>query len=381
MIVSGRSTEVLAEIGSEVTKSDLFVVNLEAPLTNAGYPIAKSGPNLKCDPRCVELLRAGGVDVAVCANNHIGDFGPAAVMETLQLCDRSGVATVGAGANATEARKPLIVEKNGHRVAFLAFAENEFGTATDSAAGSNPLNPLHNIRDIAMAAKNAEITIVLIHGGNEHCPVPSPRMVQLYRAFAEAGASAIISGHTHCPQGIEMWNGVPIVYSLGNLIFDTLPGLQERAGMWWNGYMTRISFADGAALRLDVIPTTFAPTAEAVSSLSGVNRKRFLGYLGYLSEMIVDQAELNRCWDAWCAMKGPEWLKYLEGAVWPVNWEDEAAWRRLLAGRNAFTCEAHVELITHFLRMIEEKRAMGCESDIERMRQLQSGEWPQRPSL
>ena len=180
LAISGRSTEVFSEIRSEVARSDLFIVNLEAPLTNTGSPVAKSGPNLRCDPRCVELLRAGGVDVAVCANNHIGDFGPAAVMETFQQSARNDIATVGAGASLAEARRPLIVEKNGQCIAFLAFAENELCTATEDSAGSSPLNTLRNIRDISAAAQEADTTVVLIHGGNEHCPVPSPRMVQLY---------------------------------------------------------------------------------------------------------------------------------------------------------------------------------------------------------
>jgi len=199
-------------------------------------------------------------------------------------------------------------------------------------------------------------------------------MVETYRAFAEAGASAVIAGHTHCPQGIEIWKGVPIVYSLGNLLFDTRPGLEEMAGMWWNGYVARISFAAGVALRLDVIPTTFAPTAEAIRPLTGAERSEFLTYLDYLSQVIVDEAELNRYWDAWCALRGPDWLKYLQGAAWPVDQEDEAAWSRLLVARNAFTCEAHAELITRFLRMIEEGRAESCALDIERVQQLQLGE-------
>ena len=194
-------------------------------------------------------------------------------------------------------------------------------------------------------------------------------MVQLYRAFAKAGASAVIAGHTHCPQGIEVWNGVPIVYSPGNLIFDTQPGLQEMAGMWWKGYMARISFAAGVASSLGVIPTTFAPTAEVISPLTGA-------YLGYLSQVIVDPADLSRYWDAWCAVRGPDWLSYLKGAVWPVDQQDEAAWMRLLSARNAFTCEAHTELITHFIRMIEEGRAEGCGVDIERLQQLRDGEMP-----
>ena len=186
----------------------------------------------------------------------------------------------------------------------------------------------------------------------------------------------MIAGHTRCPQGIEVWNGVPIVYSPGNLIFDTQPGLQEMAGMWWNGYMARISFAAGVASSLDVIPTTFAPTAEVISPLTGANRTRFVRYLDYLSQVIVDPAEMNRYWDAWCAMRGPDWLSYLQGAVWLVDRQDEVAWSRLLAARNSFTCEAHAELIAHFLRMIEEGRAEGCTLDIERVKRLRDGEIP-----
>jgi poly-gamma-glutamate synthesis protein (capsule biosynthesis protein) len=319
-------------------------------------------------------VKAGRFDVACCANNHVGDYGPAEALKTVQICHDHGIKTVGAGRDLAAARKPLFVERGGICLALLAFAENEFGIAREDAAGSNPLNPLRNIEDIRGAVKRADVTVVLVHGGNEYNPVPSPRMVQTYRAFADAGAAAVIAGHPHCPQGIEVWNGKPIVYSPGNFLFDWQRGAPNR--FWWMGYMVRITLARGKACALEVVPYTFGPSAERVVLLRGNERKSFLAYVQHLSHIIPDEEEVRRYWDAWCAMQGPGVLKFLCGVTWPPDPNQEGAVRKLLSTRNIFTCEAHDDLARGFLMMAVEGRVEAGSAYVPRTKALQSGQIP-----
>jgi len=374
LVLGGRSNEVLADVMPVISQKDLSIINLETVLTTAETAIPKSGPNLKVDPRCVDIITEGGFDVACCANNHIGDYGPDEVVTTLDVCHEKGVDTVGAGGDLADARMPLIVERKGMRIAMLAFAENEFGIAGDQTAGANPLDPLRNIQDIRAAASAADVTIVLVHGGNEYNPIPSPRMVQTYRAFAEAGATAVVAGHPHGPQGIELWGGVPIVYSPGNFLFDARN--EHTTHFWWTGYIVRLSFAQGAACELQIHPYTFAPAAEKVVLMQGEDRESFLAYLDHISGVLTDGQELRRYWEAWCAKQGPQWTKYLTGFAWPVEHVDDEAFRRLLSARNAFSCEAHNELLCTFLRMAVEGRVEEASAYIPRLEQLQKGEIP-----
>ncbi|MDZ4200346.1 MAG: CapA family protein, partial [Kiritimatiellia bacterium] len=348
------SPDGIADLLPELARKDLSIINLEAPLTLAQTPIVKSGPNLKVDPARMDLLRAGQWDVACCANNHMGDFGPAAVRETLETLRGNGIETVGAGNRLEEARRPLEIERRGLRIAVLAFAENEFGMAGRGTAGANPLDPLRNLSEIREASSSADLTLVLVHGGNEFNPVPSPRVVQLYRAFADAGASAVVGGHTHCAQGIEIWKGVPIVYSLGNFFF---PSASAYGGFdWWPGLTVRISFAAGGAAALEVIPHSARPPGDVLRRMRGASREHFLRHLTVLSSILADDVEIGKYYDAWCLSTAEGYFARLCRGLAPADWTREDRVREWVAMRNLHTCEAHNELLTRTLKIFTEHR-------------------------
>ncbi|OGV55943.1 MAG: hypothetical protein A2017_07695 [Lentisphaerae bacterium GWF2_44_16] len=375
LILEGRSEEIVAGVVKELRNCDLSVVNLETPLTASGYPIPKSGPNIRVAPECIQLLKACGWDIACCANNHIGDFGDAPVTETLSRLDENGILHVGAGENLKSAYQPLFVEKNGVKIAFLAFAENEFGSAGESKPGAAPLNPLRNIAQIKETSKLADITIVMVHGGNELNPVPSPRVVDTYRAFADAGASAVVAGHTHCPQGIELWNGIPIVYSLSNFIFDATA--EYEGYNWWYGYMLRLKFSGTRATGLQVIPHHCMPHGEKVTLLEGSAREDFIKYLNFISEIIKSPDEVRKYYNAWCARSiDGGYFSRLGKAFYPINWEDKTSIGAFMAMRNLHTCEAHNELLTNSLRLIEEHAVEDALKYLPRLNSLIQGKLP-----
>jgi poly-gamma-glutamate synthesis protein (capsule biosynthesis protein) len=375
LVMQGKSKNILEEFKPILKDCDLSISNLETPLTTANTAILKSGPNLKVNPKCMDLLKEAKFDVTLLANNHIGDFGTKPVIETIELLKKNKMKFVGAGKDLEDARKPLFIRKKGIKIAFLNYAENEFGTADDKKPGASTLDPLVNIGQIKSVSQKSDVTIVVIHGGNERNPIPSPRMKKTYRAFADAGASAVIAMHTHCPQGIEVWNGVPIVYSMGNFLFDwtfTREGLKPD-NFWWTGYAVKITFDKKSAISLEVIPHTCAPNATKLHVFDAKSKKQFFKYLAKISEILIDEKESQKYWEAWSAQNAPIHTRFLKEPSLPLK--DEEQMKELLPLRNVFTCEAHNENMTTLLRLIEENKLEKAKSFYHNIEKLQKADF------
>jgi len=372
-VCAGKSSEILAGIKAVLDDCDLSVVQFETPLTNAETPITKSGPNLKCPPQCVDFVKAGSFDIAALANNHIGDFGTEPVLETINILEKNGIKTVGAGKNLEAANKPLIVSRKGMKIAFINIAENEFGTAGKDKPGAAPLDPLNNIRLIKETAVQTDHVIVIMHGGNEGNPLPSPRVVKTCRAFAEAGAHAVIHIHAHCPQGIEVWKNTPIFYCPGNFYFPGPWQQFDPKSFWWSGFMIKLAFDKQAAFSLEIIPYTFGYTPEKIVPLTGEKKAAFCKYMAKISKIVQDPDAVQRHFDGWCAWHGRHALSNIRkvSALWPIEHRDPGTLKQFMALRNYFTCEAHNELVTNFMRLVEEDRVKEAEKYIPKIQKLQ----------
>lgn len=98
------------------------------------------------------------------------------------------------------------------------------------------MDEMADLLQIRSERRENDVVLVVVHGGNEYNPIPSPRMRKLYSAFARAGASAVVNIHTHCPQGIELVENVPIVYCPGNFFFPSVSGAPfDPHQFWWSG--------------------------------------------------------------------------------------------------------------------------------------------------
>ncbi|NMA47113.1 MAG: CapA family protein [Lentisphaerae bacterium] len=355
-ILNGQAKEILAPLQDIFAGADLSLIQFETPLTTDDTPICKSGPNIRCHPDTIALLHAWGGHVALLANNHIGDYGPKPAMDTIAQLHANGFQTVGAGENLAAAYQPLIRDVKGIRVGILNFAENEFGSATPERPGAAPLSPSLNARQINDLAKKVDCCLVVLHGGNEQNPLPSPRVVEMCRTFIDAGAAMVVNIHTHCPQGVELWHGKPIVYSLGNFYFpERKVQADDPTDFWYTGYMVRFSIDKGGATAMELIPTTFSPEADSVRPLSDKQREGFFNYINTISAPIADMQELRRFFECWAACSG--YPRALVKPAWtPEDFDAPAPNPKLLALRNLLTCEAHNELITTYLRLVEEGR-------------------------
>lgn len=199
--------------------SDVRIINLECALTESKNAIKKFGPNLSATPNTAKVLQRLGVDYCGLSNNHIFDFGIRGALDTMKYLDAAGIGYTGFGNNYEDARKNLIIEKNGQRICVIAVCEHEYSYALEERMGSRPYDEYDTLEDIRNAKAENDRVIVLYHGGKEYCPYPSPRLHRACRAMARSGADVVLCQHTHCISCYEEYRGCHILYGQGNFHF------------------------------------------------------------------------------------------------------------------------------------------------------------------
>ena len=247
----GNEKNIFGDLLEIIRNADLSITNLECPLTLSNNAIEKIGPNLKAHPHIAALLRDAGFDMVTLANNHIYDFGQQGLFDTLESLKKNELTYVGAGLDLREAQKTKFIEIKGIRLAIINIAEIEFSCADAEHGGANPMELIDNFQQIKSAKRKADHVVLIVHGGHENYHYPSPKRLKRYRFFAESGASVIIGHHTHCINGYEQHNGVPIFYSLGNFFFPWT--FKHVPQSWHEGYAILLKVSKQSLL-FEVIP-------------------------------------------------------------------------------------------------------------------------------
>ena len=220
-----------SEVKPLFASADLVVVNLECPFTDRGAPIPKNF-NFRARPSTVQVLVEAGVRAVSLANNHLMDYGPDGVADTIATLDAAGIAHFGAGRTLAEARKPAFVQVGGLRIAFLGYLilgekhpEPAVVWATETTAGvaghpSDWAVVEKMVReDVAAAKTQADLVIPYFHWGREGSKGPDAYQISLAKAAVESGAAAVLGSHPHVLHGMERIGKVPVFYSLGNFVF------------------------------------------------------------------------------------------------------------------------------------------------------------------
>jgi len=241
--------QIFIDFASLMAESDLVITNLECPLTNSEQAIKKIGKNYKCSPQIAVGIKKAGFDMVTLANNHVFDFGQEGLNETFKSLDNNQIDYTGAGLTLEKAQETYFREIHGKVLAIVNFAENEFNAATRDHGGSNPMSIIDRSRQIQQARKTADKVLVVIHGGVEYYHYPSPETRKRYRFFAEQGADAVVAHHTHCVGPYEVYNGVPIFYSLGNFLDDS----PDHLRCYYEGYAVKLDLA-GGGVEFELLP-------------------------------------------------------------------------------------------------------------------------------
>lgn len=213
-------------------EADILLGNLEGPVSDQGADIGNLY-SFRMSPAVLPVLKKVGFDILTVANNHAGDWGLAAFVDSLKRLAASEFSYVGGGLNKAEAEKLVIIEKNGLRVGFLGFSDvgPKWLEATEQGAGILNVDDATFAEIIARAAKQSDALVVTIHFGEEYQKVHNDRQEKLAKTALEAGAMAVIGHHPHVIQDDEQTSNQYIAYSLGNFVFDQNFSAETMAGL------------------------------------------------------------------------------------------------------------------------------------------------------
>jgi poly-gamma-glutamate synthesis protein (capsule biosynthesis protein) len=206
-------------------EADLTCINNEFTFTTRGTKTPGKLWHFRGNPSRVSVWNELGVDIAMLANNHIHDFGEISLIDTIDTLEGAGIKCIGAGKNLKEACTPIYFELDGKTIAYVAAtrAEKNLKTpqATETTGGVlHCYDPALFIEMIKEADANADFVIANVHWGREKSTVLEDEQITTGKMYIEAGADIIVGTHAHRIQGIDYYNGKPIIYNLGNFWFD-----------------------------------------------------------------------------------------------------------------------------------------------------------------
>lgn len=302
-IILSEPETVYDDLLPSLRNSDLRIVNVECSLSNNGFPIAKAGPNLRGKPEAIEALSLVPFNVACLANNHMMDFGPSALRETQKLLHASGMQTVGAGLSRQEALEPLVVEIANTRLGIVNFCEGEDGTSAIDGAGVFGWEIETIIDTVRKLRSRVDVLIVIGHAGREYTPAPPPYIQKVFRTFTRNGADIVIGHHPHVPQGIELFEGIPLVYSLGNFVFSQYTKAQYQR----RGYGLSIELTHKEISGFALIPYILKSTG--LQQPTGIQKAAFFQKLRVVSEILANPEHVRAIWNAFIDSFGEAYWK------------------------------------------------------------------------
>jgi Bacterial capsule synthesis protein PGA_cap len=188
---------------------DIVVANLEGPVTLRRLAPDKGDVDFLFDPAVAPMLKEVGIDAVSQANNHTLDQGRTGANESRELLTEAGLKVFGDQVRDNAESSLTIIEARGQKVALLGF------NITD-----NPLNKEDAEAALKSAYEQALYVVVFMHWGAEYQSNPNMTQIDLAHWFIDNGVDAVVGAHPHWMQSVEVYNGRPIVYSLGNFIFD-----------------------------------------------------------------------------------------------------------------------------------------------------------------
>lgn len=347
---AGDAGSLLHDLRQEFDEADLAIANLECPLIERPSPIQKTGPVFGEPSACINGIREAGIDVLCLANNHILDHGAEGLRNTVGVCSRAGIETVGAGANLAVARRILIREVGGLRIGVLAVAEHEFSIATDDAWGANPLDLIDYVRNVNRNRNRFDYLIVLLHGGDEFF-VPSPRLKHTCHFMIEMGAKAVIVQHPHVLGGYEEYRGGHIVYGQGALVMDE--EIYRDLKSFHEGFLVKLTIASDATSTLEIVPYVQSDPAPGARRMSQQQEQQFRRSLEEKSRRVMDDACLGADWLKFCEAQKHGYLSALLGHNRVLRKLNAGGLvtkllhgrRPLLSARNVVCCETHREAL------------------------------------
>lgn len=213
------------EVIKVMRESDLMVANSEFTVSERGKALSGKQYTFRAKPERLSIYDEMGVDLVTLANNHVYDFGADAFLDMLDAFDKYNIPRIGAGHNIDEAKKPYYFIINGYKFAFVNATRAEKYIMTPEAGVDSPgvfrcYDPTNMENLIRSVKEESDFVIAIIHFGKEGSHDLEKEQVESAKKYIDAGASAVVGHHAHVLQGVEIYNDKPIIYNLGDFIFN-----------------------------------------------------------------------------------------------------------------------------------------------------------------
>ena len=254
---------VFTNLQKVFSKADIAFCNWESPISSRGVQNPKAYV-FRTPPEALPEIDKLGLDVVSLANNHSLDYGLQALKDTMMFFRWINVAIAGYGTNREMSRSPARVARGGRVFGFSAYSywhDSDCHFDTGRPGYAIPQADIIS-NEVAAMKQQVDALVVSLHSGTEYQPVPDPDVVRFARRAIAGGAMAVIGHHPHWFQGYEIYNGKPIFYSLGNLVFD-----QDWNDDVRSGYLVELGIRNGMVATILVEPfwnsfQTFEPMPQ-----------------------------------------------------------------------------------------------------------------------
>lgn len=272
-----------AKVADIFSSADIASVNLESPFKKSGNHVVLTGSfAFDADPRAMGGLQTAGIDLVTLANNHFGNQGQVGMIDTFSLLDDNHIEYIGAGTTTASAHQGKIIEVHGVKFGFLGYAyPDDLYNATGKLAGIANMDILTAKRDVTELKKQVDVVIVQMHAGVEYVTTPNKQQKDFAHAVVDAGADIVIGHHPHWVQVTEIYQGKPILYSLGNLVFDQMWSRETQQGA-----VAKVIFNNQKLQSIKIIPIHINDYGQPSIVGDAKEQKEILKRMGLAVDMI-----------------------------------------------------------------------------------------------
>lgn len=251
------------DIGDILRQADITHISNEIPFSpKCPMPYLRENNLVFCSrPQYIELLRDVGTDIVELTGDHFQDWGSEAMLYTLEMYREEGWDYYGGGSNLAEARRPVLLEHNHNKIAFLGC--NAKGAGYAGARVDQPGAALCNLKQMQQEIKTlvsqGYLPIVTFQHLEYYSYNANPILKADFESVAKAGAVIVSGSQAHQPHAIEFLNNSFLHYGLGNLFFDQIvEGIPTR-----QAFIDRHVFYDGKYINTELITIWFVDLARA----------------------------------------------------------------------------------------------------------------------
>lgn len=291
-------------ISAAIGPRDFFVGNLECCLVDERCSERACKQPMAVSAKAVAFLHATGFTDLSLANNHMLDCGSQAIEVTRERLTGVGIRMFGAGRNLRQAEEIVFAKRGTYTIALLgACDESEYYASGERQSGIAPLKKSRLGQRVRAAAAEADLVVVTLHADLEFCEVPGKWRQRLSRWLVKQGANLVIQHHPHVLQGIEMYRGGLIAYSLGNFIFGLRGNRyqENETGVFDSLVLVVDADMSGSSPKLDyrIVPVRIGDD-HLPCCLTGLSREHAEHHFQELSSLTADPRKHRGVWFQRC---------------------------------------------------------------------------------